>query len=388
MAISTLNVQIFLTKSFYSEGNNLLLFPQLTSLLIDHLAAGSNDDVKARIAHFYNYDNDEQNELTKITTLALEGKLKDENKKLIINNANMILLEGSYNLSDTYYNYIRTNRGEILYFDDSNAKSMATYVDNWTNEKTMGKITESGITEEILCDDITMFIIHQAFYFWSKWFDTYKKTKSNFYFSHKNYIKVPSMKSTKTSSLKIFDSSILDAMVIDIPYDGKVNNKNCIFRVYLPNTHDNDDDYQKLLTKLIEKMTNDNNKNILKELHHKMKNMSSNEYMLYMPNFKIESDLVLKELLYEKFDISGSSLNQVLAKKLDLSISSIKQKGVIEVNHKGTEAAAVNTCMVDCLFFDDNPVPTILINRPFAYDVIAGNVCMMNGVVNNPVKKN
>jgi serpin B len=66
-----------------------------------------------------------------------------------------------------------------------------------------------------------------------------------------------------------------------------------------------------------------------------------------------------------------------------LSISAVKQQAVVEVNEKGTEAAAVTTVTVVATFAPAPPTFQMIVDRPFLFiieDQQAGTILFMGAV--------
>jgi len=67
-------------------------------------------------------------------------------------------------------------------------------------------------------------------------------------------------------------------------------------------------------------------------------------------------------------------------------ISKAVHKTYIEVNEKGTEAAAVTSISIALTSVSTNPIPVMDVNRPFLYVIAEKNsgVILFIGEVNNP----
>jgi len=105
---------------------------------------------------------------------------------------------------------------------------------------------------------------------------------------------------------------------------------------------------------------------------------------LYLPRFKVESKFDLDEYLQElgirdvyspsKADLSGINGQH------DLYVSSAKHKAVVEVNERGTEAAAVTVIMVTGSMAFIPPVE-IKCDRPFLFFIRGQNrVVLFSGL--------
>ena len=111
---------------------------------------------------------------------------------------------------------------------------------------------------------------------------------------------------------------------------------------------------------------------------------------LTIPKFTIEAQLDLKETLTrmgvtDLFDQQAADLSGV-SKKKDLHVSSIRQRTFIQVNEKGTEAAAVTSLSIAKNL--NLPAQPFVANHPFVF-IIRDNtnqVILFAGIITNPNK--
>lgn len=115
---------------------------------------------------------------------------------------------------------------------------------------------------------------------------------------------------------------------------------------------------------------------------------------LLLPRFRIASDVIqlggpLKDLGVPLFDAQSAPLTGLLEGNSSVSISSAVQKAVIEVDEKGTTAAAVTVMVMT----GGGPTPTdpfeMVCDKPFVFLLCdrtydGGNQILFTGVVNRP----
>jgi len=111
--------------------------------------------------------------------------------------------------------------------------------------------------------------------------------------------------------------------------------------------------------------------------------------MVYLPKFKLKNDLTLSKALQAQgmTDAFKSSANFSRLSDVKLLVSDVLQSVFIQVDEKGTEAAAV-TALVMRVTSMPPPAPEILFDRPFLFMVVddsSGTVLFL-GAVKDPSK--
>lgn len=115
--------------------------------------------------------------------------------------------------------------------------------------------------------------------------------------------------------------------------------------------------------------------------------LSSQEVVLTMPKFKLETSMVLNDALKDmgiETAFSGAADFSGITAMGNLAIDQVKQKCYIDVTEKGTEAAAVTSVQVRLTSVDRNPVARMTVDRPYLFfiqDNQSGNILFMGKVV-------
>lgn len=109
---------------------------------------------------------------------------------------------------------------------------------------------------------------------------------------------------------------------------------------------------------------------------------------VYLPRFTVKSDLRLNEVLHQMglthmFDAKLANFTRITRNQI--WVSQFKQKSIIEVNERGTIAAAVAEASIS---FQNLP-PTFQVNRPFAFMIIerTTNSILFCGQIKNPAQQ-
>jgi len=219
-------------------------------------------------------------------------------------------------------------------------------INDWCSKKTNGKI---GKILENIPKDCEMIILN-AVYFFGEWARKFKAdntydAKFNVDKSNQKNIKMMSQKYSEINYFK--DENI---QVIELPYSNDVNAV-----ILLPVG-----EIENLLSVLDGKY--------LSSIYSGLKSENVN---LHLPKFKIEYQNGLNDslkILGMKQAFLPSANFSKLCKK-ELYVSNVIHKAFIEVNEKGTEAAAVTSLepMLLCMIIDKNEYVEMCVNRPFIF---------------------
>lgn len=226
-------------------------------------------------------------------------------------------------------------------------------INKWVEDKTGSKIR--NLIPEGLLDNMTRLVISNATYFKSSWkneFDPSDTKNDVFSLSNGNEIKVPMMRQKKDFRYSVSD----DVKIVELPYKGG----EIVMTIILPCDSKKFADFEKKLS--------------LSELEDLINGLELGEVELYMPKFKTEYDCSAKKVMQKLGVIDAFIMGKANLKGIadvvgaPLFLSEIVHKSYIDVNEKGTEAAAV-TALVETgsdLLKRKKPVK-IKVNRPFVY---------------------
>ncbi|XP_046429063.1 antichymotrypsin-2-like isoform X3 [Neodiprion fabricii] len=232
--------------------------------------------------------------------------------------------------------------------DFGRSATAAASINAWCDEQTNHRIKDV-VTADSLTPDTALVLVN-AVYFKGNWatkFDSTQTEDRPFHVDAKTIINVPTMYIKR--NYRFGNIPEVDAKFIEIPYEGK----ELSMIIIRPNQIDG-------LKRIQDNLHTVN-------LTDHLKRSYSNEVMLYLPKFKIETTLDLKPSL-EKMGMSEMFQNGADFSGMadaPLKISKVIQKAFIEVNEEGSEAAAV-TGLSGRRSFDISKKTTVLnVNRPF-----------------------
>lgn len=270
--------------------------------------------------------------------------------------ANSLWINNDFQINNIFKQTIEEKyNSEIFTFGKSDIIEANQKLNKWVSEKTKNKINEiSGLNS-----DIKLSIIN-AIYFMGEWdnpFEKKKTKKKNFHTIKKDKVKIDFM--NDQSYYRYYEDD--DIQSISLNY--KCNQFSMI--VLLPQ-----DRYG------IDKMENKLNYDYLSSIE---KSSSSNEVILSLPKFKVETELSPKdeiikmgysEMFSNKADFTNMSVDS-------LKIDKITHKTFIEIDEKKTEAAAVSKVDMVVIGYgaggDPPPPPAPKIfnaNHPFVFLIV------------------
>ncbi len=229
-------------------------------------------------------------------------------------------------------------------------------VNEWAKQSTLGKIPE------VLPNDLptpdTRLILANAVYFKGKWakpFDKDNTRDADFHCGDKVTIQVPTMH--KTAVFGYSDSGKLK--VLQIPFEGQ----SFSLVVLLPARNDGLAGLEQSLAP--------------KEWSGLIQDTRRTVVHVFLPKFKIESDLILNAPLISlgmksAFDRDQADFSGMNGKR-NLFISHVLQKAMIEVSEEGSEAAAATTVVgiakSEAPRKDPPPVPVFRADYPFLFAI-------------------
>jgi serine protease inhibitor len=344
--------------------NNLFISPlsaiyALTMVL--NGAEGTTKDEMKNVLGLEDYEIGELNSYLKNLTKYLTSA----DKQVELSIANSIWSNPKFNFKSEYFDVISKS-----YDAELNKLTDAKIINDWVSKKTRGRI--SKIIERISPSDVMALI--NAIYFKAKWTEQFKKGSTqihDFYLRDGSIKKHPLM--YQSGKYDYFETE--DFQAITLPY----GNKNFSMYIFLPKAGHT-------LQNFIERLTEENWIN----WNQRFQRISG---AIYLPRFKMEYQLSLNNVLIAMgmplaFDQNRADLSGMINKKADENyfISEALQKTFVEVNEKGTEAAAataINMRIMACM----EPEPTFImkIDHPFFCAIVdqkTGELLFMGAIYN------
>jgi len=275
-------------------------------------------------------------------------------------------LEGYLNMTERYY---RAKISPLEYrkeYEDARKT-----INGWVEEKTEQKIV--NLLKPGMINPLTRMVLVNAIYFKGDWLSKFdKKTtqEAQFFLLSGDVVKAPLMTIRQNYGYSDFP----DAQILELPYAGQ----DVSMLVVLPKKKDGLSELEKNLSQ--------------KRLKEWSSSMGKREIIVYMPRFKVTSELRLDQMLasmgmsdafnHEKADLSGMD-----GKKDNLFIGVAIHKAYVDVNEEGTEAAAATAVGIQTTSMPA-PTPVFRADHPFLFMIrhnSTGAILFMGRVV-NPLK--
>ncbi len=287
--------------------------------------------------------------------------------------ANAIYAQKDYDFLSEFFELINKNYGSALKFVDfhkGNREDIRQEINKWVELKTKSKITEL-IAPNILSEDTRMVLVN-AIYFLAEWEKEFNKEltySDSFYPNNGDPQKVNYMKTT--DNFMYIQSKGYEA--IELPYSG---NKFSMMMV-LPESKTD-------FSSFIKSFSYDDFNTITS-------NFAKKQVEVNIPKYKIETATELQKVLIQmgmplafsnKADFSG------MTGKQDLKIDKVIHKAFVEVDEKGTEAAAATAVVMirkTAAVEDMSQKIIFKADRPFLFFIKENNnntIIFMGSVIN------
>ncbi len=303
-----------------TPGNNMISPFSLSTVLtmLYHGSGGQTMEEFINVLHIRGLSQDQVAQ----TYYSLLTELPGVDKKVTFSPANSLWIRSGFDVNQTYQTFIKQNYLADIFvrsFDNSTVNE----INQWVKDKTNGKISQ-------IVDDLDNYVtvLLNAIYFYGEWLDQFPEeqtTKMPFYTDTNNSINVDMM----NGEISYMRLGYNDSLVAGELFYGHGNYS---LVVLVPQN-----DYT--LRDLVMEMNTVKWDSIMQIMGFEK------EVPVYLPKFKFEFSY--KEL---KDQLSNLGLRSVFSTDADLDginpylyIDKIVQKTFVEVNEKGTEAAAATS---------------------------------------------
>jgi len=327
-------------------GKNLFLSPFSVSMALgmtlNGAAGGTETDMRRTLGF-----GDLQQEDINASYRNLLNLLPSVDPKTAMEIANSIWYRQGYPVLPTFIDVNRVFFDALVQGLDFASPQAPGIINAWISDKTRGKIDR--MIEEI--DPATVMFLVNAVYFKGTWkFEFDPKSTSDDVFTRSDGSALPCKMMRQKTTLGYYETETFQA--VDIPY----GNGRYSMSVFLPKAGQSMDAFIASLTA---------------ENWPSLKNgFLDREITLHFPKFKLEYEIKLNDALSAMgmavaFQGGLSDFSRIAAEGRGLYIDQVKHKSFVEVDEKGTEAAAVT--VVEIRETSAGPGNEILmrVDRPF-----------------------
>ncbi len=308
---------------------NLFFSPFSIFIAISMVYAGARGLTETQIKETLHISQDQRNfymEFKKLLGIFYSERTSE------LNIANLLCIERGYELLETFLYIVDDNfKGAIWELDFKSEVETCAKINSWVAEQTKGKI--KNIIEAI--EEKMGLILVNAIYFKGLWDSPFKEkdTKDEpFTLISGKEVDVPMMH--QTDKFRFIEEE--NYQILEMPYKG-IRISGVIERIsmviFLPKKNDSLEELENVLT--IEQIVNHLSR---------LQKLSERNIKITFPQFKIETKYQLSKALYDLGIVEAfrdSSDFSGIAKNPPKRISKFIHKAFVDVNEKGTEAAAV-----------------------------------------------
>ena len=330
--------------SFFKEvnrnvkpGENVVVSPYSAGVALSMLAEGAEGETRVE------FDN------------ALNGCLFKElgDEKVVVESANSVWISDDFSVHNRYVDLLSKDFKAFITTQNFADPATLKAINNWCAENTSGKITE---ILDRLGPDMVMVLVN-ALYFngpWEKAFDPANTAKD--VFNGRSGIQEVPMMSAK---MKLDYAEYQGCQIVELPYAG---GNYSMFVVLPPAGMDAD-----AVLPYVSEYAFDAVMGMLVQ----------RDVRLKMPKFKLETSLILNEVLQDmgiKDAFSAAADFKGISAMGPLRLDKVQQKCFIEVSEKGTEAAAVTSAQIRLTSVRPEGAPVEMkVDRPFFFFIADRN---------------
>ncbi|XP_058783177.1 serpin-ZX-like [Vicia villosa] len=375
------------SKDEYKE-KNIVFSPLSLQIILSIIAVGSKGATQHQLLEFLHYDS--TGKLKTLCSQLVSYVLADNSSAggPLVSFVNGVWVEQSSSLKPSFKKSVSTDFKAAIASVDfiTKAREVAKEVNSWAEKETKGLI--KNLLPPDAVDSLTRLIFANALYFKGAWCEEFDKSKTkdyDFYLLNGSSVKVPFMTSKDKQFISVFDGfKVLQLFYKEGESYKHKDRRSFSIYFYLPDAKDG-------LLALIEKVASES-----EFIEHTSPTDSVPVGDFKIPRFRISFDLetssILKELgVVLPFSEAGGGLTKMVEESpmgKELYVSSIYHKSFIEVNERGTEAAAASCdAIFGCSMFRKPPPPPIdfVADHPFMFLIredCSGTILFVGQVLN------
>lgn len=343
---------------------NLFISPLSVSMALGMTLNGAEGDTRAAMEETLDLAGLSAEEIN-VSYQALTALLVELDPDVLFEVANSIWYREGFSVEQTFLDQNTTYFDAVVQALNFDQPEAANTINQWVEDKTHGKIEK--IIEGTI-DPMTVMYLINAIYFNGDWtypFDEEATHDGSFILSDGSTATVPMMQMRKTT-FPFFENETFKA--IDVPYGDSLFS----MTLFVPNDGQS-------LDALVPQLDQTQWDTWVTQFQPKKLDFFE------MPKFKLEYEVPLKDALSAlgmeiAFDPQDANFDGINPDRSDLHISQVKHKTFIEVDEKGTEAAAVTSVEIEVTSLG----PSLRIDRPFVFAIrerVTGTILFIGKVV-------
>ena len=331
------------------NGANFIFSPLSVNMAMRMAEAGAQgktlEEMSAVVSRYESQSAANENIARLMSSFADEGDYK---LKLV----NAAWLQQKYNLRSDYVDIVRNKFGadvrNVDFVKNKNRKKAVVAINKWVSQSTNGMIKQLVSDESLSCT--TRLVLTNAIYFKCNWQSQFRSSNNvNLKFKQIDGKAVETTYMKQTEHYKYAECA--DYQIISLPYS-----TDRFQMVFLMPTAQCFDSIESSL-----------NVDFLKDA---MSKIVEEQVSVTIPKFKMETDVDFTSLLQQMGVVEAFGNNadfSAMTKKNDLKITQVLHKAVIEVEEKGTEAAAATAVIMGLKSAYMPQLKRFFADHPFIY---------------------
>ncbi|CAF3826871.1 unnamed protein product [Rotaria sp. Silwood1] len=339
------DLKLYSTLSQNKKNENVFFSPASISLAMSMCAVGAQQETLHQMLKTFEVSS--RNQLIETAEQMMHiFSIANQDKQVQLKLANRLYAQKAYQLQEEYLKIVQNSfKADIKLEDFENESAQAVQrINAWVEQQTNKLIRNLLSTKDITPE--TRLILINSIYFKGTWIKEFNQnlTKKNadFYETNGKISKVTLMHQREKYAYA--ENNDLYVQIVHVPYKSENKDVEFVFTVILPNRGVQLDVVEQKLASQPDLMQN--------LLSHQ--NTKTEELLLYLPRFKMETTFELSDILQQlgmkdAFRGDKANFSGIVSEKDNkdhLYISKVIHKAFIDVNEQGSEAAAATAVII------------------------------------------
>ncbi|NP_001089150.1 serpin family I member 1 L homeolog precursor [Xenopus laevis] len=370
--VNEFSVKVYHELRATKDDENIIFSPLSTAIALGMVELGARGSSLKEIRHVLGYDklkNGEEFSLLK----DLSSMLTAQEKHYVLSIANSLYLQNGFHISDKFIQLMKKYfKAEVENVDFSQGSTVANHINLWVENHTNNRIRDLFTADDF--NNLTKLVLVNAMYFKGNWKSQFRPENTrtfSFTKDDESEVQIPMMYQKGEFYYGEFTDGSNEAggvyQVLELPYEGdEISLIIVLSRQEVPLAT-----IEPLLkAHLIEEWA---------------KSVKKQKVEVYLPRFKVEEVVNLKEVLMRlgiTKIFSGEADLSAISDSKDLFVAKAVHKSFLEINEEGSEAAASSGMIANSRMAV--LYPQVIVDHPFFFVIRnrkTGSVLFMGRVM-------